>query len=289
MKRQSRATKMKKLLNSIRITSHCHNCPSHLLLHFLKNKFFLLSIPTKEKMSLEENNEHKSTIISSGKQLSPLQDRQQQTSKIKTTYPKIRKKRSRWGKEQQLLLRGCLKLFGNDLEAIHLIIPEFNFNFLTKKIKALEWKNLYTNNEEYVQLAKFKEKVVAINTEKVTTRNSLDFQKPVEEFTDAFTDQDKRLFTKITPIRRKMDNSVSPLANLISEKSEGYGNSENKMFDSLVEKKKKRGLFSDLDFKVYGKRVFGTPNSLIDRSSYIEYNSFNNDETGGKDEENIFY
>lgn len=66
-----------------------------------------------------------------------------------------RKGRKKWTEKHQILLRGGLLLFGEDLEKIHKIIPEFNKRFLKKKINHLYWKK-YLLKKDHSQTLELK-------------------------------------------------------------------------------------------------------------------------------------
>lgn len=172
MGRQTRRTKIINLLNQILITSECKSCNVCLRLDFPNNRIFPVSPNHWNQDQEQRDSKHPKYRGSlSGKRMDSIYPIHPSRIKPQITKQNKRKKRKRWSSYFDLLLRGCLKLFGTDLKKISLIIPEFNKSFIVKKIKQIKWKRLSLDNNEYRNLnkhCKSKEK----NELKICTNNS---------------------------------------------------------------------------------------------------------------------
>jgi hypothetical protein len=142
------------LLDEILVTSGCTNCNANLRLDFPNKRFFPLSIdPWQEEYTEDERSKHHKYRGSlSGKRMNMIFPFISPTPNPAPIKEKKRRKRKRWSSNFDLLLRGCLNLFGTNLKKISLIIPEFNSSFIVKKIKRIKWLQLTLSNEKYRSL-----------------------------------------------------------------------------------------------------------------------------------------
>lgn len=61
---------------------------------------------------------------------------------------KIKKRgRKKWTTRHDLILEGCLLLWGDDIRIIGKLLPEFNQNVITKKLSHLMWKKYAVNSD----------------------------------------------------------------------------------------------------------------------------------------------
>ena len=64
------------------------------------------------------------------------------------TYKKIKKRgRKKWTTRHDLILEGCLLLWGDDIRIIGKLLPEFNQNVITKKLSHFMWKKYAVNSD----------------------------------------------------------------------------------------------------------------------------------------------
>jgi hypothetical protein len=104
-----------------------------------------------------------------------------------------RKGRKKWTEKHQKILKGCLLLFGEDLDKIHSLIPEFNKRFLKIKINHIFWRKYLLINDKTLKNHSVLKRVTKM--EKVfdleSTKNDNEFLK-----SDFQEEAEKNIFQK---------------------------------------------------------------------------------------------